>query len=623
MSRALLVAAVLLVSGAVAERCAAQPTLVAEQTQPLRYQGAFSFALPGRRYAHFGSLNPYNAATQTYSLTLAVTKQNGDTVRLAKYINRLAGTGPLGFFSVTPEPDHSFMVYGWYYPSPRTAMDQDSLVLLRVDTLGVIRWRRGYHQSYAYGYRQGLRTGDGYLVCSNRDAFPGVSGPLSLTPNVTKFDFQGRLVWERPMAGRAYAGVGAVNDLVACPDGSYLAIGNTDNGTPYTPGASVRGRFDYYAVRFNTYGDTLRTYRFGVAGVDEAGTQLRPTPDGGWALIGYRLRPVPPGNSPPQDGQLFKLDSLLRPQWSQTLAWTGVNQSVRTNRYTLFQPLTTGDILAGGTAILSLSATTSATGEAGQLRCHSSTGGLSWDFQRRYQNLPHTAFTTMVNHTDGSALLTGVVSNAGPFVQNNPTAAYSAYLTNVGIPYVADLCARPPVAGFAPALAAGRDSLLCLDTSRAGPRYAALVAWRWEWGDGSTSEGPQPPWHRYATVPASGTAVRLSVTNNLGCTSTTAEYPWGGRPTATAAPAALGAGATLYPNPASGPLTLTVPQWPGAGPVAVQVLDGLGRVVQTGAARVAGGTLTAGLDVRGLPAGIYAVRVLAPAGSLTKRLVRE
>jgi hypothetical protein len=66
----------------------------------------------------------------------------------------------------------------------------------------------------------------------------------------------------------------------------------------------------------------------------------------------------------------------------------------------------------------------------------------------------------------------------------------------------------------------------------------------------------------------------------------------------------------LYPNPAHDVVRLT-----GAPGATATVLDGCGRVVRT----IALPDGTTALDVRGLPVGVYAVRV----GAATRRLVVE
>ena len=81
-----------------------------------------------------------------------------------------------------------------------------------------------------------------------------------------------------------------------------------------------------------------------------------------------------------------------------------------------------------------------------------------------------------------------------------------------------------------------------------------------------------------------------------------------------AAPAAL-----LWPNPSAGPATLDLRGFT-AGPCRVELLDATGRAVR----RL---TLAAGrthpLDLSGLPAGVFLLRVAGQAGQASQRVVRE
>ena len=409
------------------------------------------------------------------------------------------------------------------------------------------------------------------------------------------------------MGSRGYGAVGGIFDLVAHPDGSYLAFGYADDGSPYVPGAPSTGRLDYFVSKFTSAGDTLRTFRFGQPGVDEVGTRLRLAPGGGAATIGFRYRPNSSPGASYQEGQVFQLDSLFRPQWSQTL------QSMLRGDwlYSLLQPLATGEVLCGGLSALP-------TPGVAALTSYAATGRLQWDYRCQYQG-QSTEFKTMVNHHDGSALLTGVTairvnSNTGRVY------AYATYLANVGIPYEADLCARPPRPYFA-TVATGPAQVQVLDASAAGPRYGALVAWRWAWGDGSFSDGAAPGPHTYASPPPPGTAVALTVTNNLGCTATRTEYPFG--PLAAAPAAALAARLQVYPTPSNGLVTVELGGLVPQGPVALALLNPLGQVLRTATAPVRHGHVAAALDLDGLPNGLYLLRVTTREGAATKRLVKE
>ncbi len=84
------------------------------------------------------------------------------------------------------------------------------------------------------------------------------------------------------------------------------------------------------------------------------------------------------------------------------------------------------------------------------------------------------------------------------------------------------------------------------------------------------------------------------------------------------APAGLAQLASIYPNPAHGTATLLLPNaLRGTAPVAVQVLDNLGRVVL--ARTLAAETLE--LPLNGLAAGVYTVQARTTAGLVSKKLV--
>ena len=81
-------------------------------------------------------------------------------------------------------------------------------------------------------------------------------------------------------------------------------------------------------------------------------------------------------------------------------------------------------------------------------------------------------------------------------------------------------------------------------------------------------------------------------------------------------------GLELYPNPATGRVSLRLPSGQAARPATIELLDALGRPVRRFAALV-GDAATASLELAGLPAGIYAVRVGTAGGQFVGRLVVE
>ncbi len=113
---------------------------------------------------------------------------------------------------------------------------------------------------------------------------------------------------------------------------------------------------------------------------------------------------------------------------------------------------------------------------------------------------------------------------------------------------------------------------------------------------------------------ASWQAVGVGTYSNLGTHRSTA----GQTGTATR-PAARTAGLELYPNPAAETLQIRLPGAAGAQPATAELLDNLGRTVRR--QRLTLGAAPAPLDLRGLPAGLYALRVQTAAGQHTGRVV--
>ena len=78
-----------------------------------------------------------------------------------------------------------------------------------------------------------------------------------------------------------------------------------------------------------------------------------------------------------------------------------------------------------------------------------------------------------------------------------------------------------------------------------------------------------------------------------------------------------------YPNPATDVLTVAL-DLPAAGPVRVELLDGLGRAVRHQVLAAPAGPLRQQLDLRGLAPGLYVLRLTPPTGpALSRQVVRN
>ena len=94
------------------------------------------------------------------------------------------------------------------------------------------------------------------------------------------------------------------------------------------------------------------------------------------------------------------------------------------------------------------------------------------------------------------------------------------------------------------------------------------------------------------------------------------------RPAALATgPGTLAAGISLAPNPARGTATLTLPAGLLRQAVAVTLSNALGQVVRT--YPPINTPVPAALDLTGLAAGVYQVRLLTAEGAVSKRLLVE
>ncbi|MCC3154878.1 T9SS type A sorting domain-containing protein [Hymenobacter sp. BT770] len=82
-------------------------------------------------------------------------------------------------------------------------------------------------------------------------------------------------------------------------------------------------------------------------------------------------------------------------------------------------------------------------------------------------------------------------------------------------------------------------------------------------------------------------------------------------------------GVSVFPNPAHIKATVLVPAVPGATSATLTVLDALGRSVRTQIAAISASDRQVELDLTGLPAGLYAVRLTSGSRTDTRRLVVE
>ena len=481
--------------------------------------------------------------------------------------------------------------------------------MIRTDSLGNQRWVRYYNVNAAIEVQNCLALPDNgaLLVVSRLHPLSTFSIPIRV-PTVIRVDSVGNVLWQREY-GAPYS---SFSDVRAMPDGSYALVGTLVRQLTNPS----RLDSDVWLVRLTPDGDTIRTHTYRQAYGKSYGYGLTLDPQGGLLLTGKISPTFPPGSY--QQGLLVQLDAQDREQWHHYAPAPRAHPTGAAF-YKAYALPTPGQYVVAGYSI-----PTSGDEEGYMARFEHTPGGATttaWETRfLKFGGLP------LPNQYLLEANNTLTVADAGDPVRFSTDS--DMLLTRfAGLPtvYQPPLCATPPVPNAAAIIPpAAPDSLHVLDIGSAGGQYAQLQRWRYEWGDGTTTERLTFGWvrHHYpGGHPPAGTPVRVTLTNNLGCASTQDLYPWGGRPTATAAPT-LGAGATLHPNPATGRAVLTLPAAP-AGVVRVAVRNALGQVVRQYAGAANGDTFTQVLELAGLAAGVYAVQVRTPAGQFVKRLVVE
>ncbi|UOQ97946.1 hypothetical protein MUN81_00250 [Hymenobacter sp. 5317J-9] len=429
--------------------------------------------------------------------------------------------------------------------------------------------------------------------------FTGLGGA-----QVVRLDSIQRPVWRRQYPGNTpNANTVNVAAMAALRDGSYVLIGTKGRAwqAPYPPGQIVV--VSGWVQRLKANGDTVRLANeyFGSITEQYLPNDVQATPDGGYVVAGivYANKYLPVFNSDPTaTGYLAKFDSLGALQWEQRL--TGQNARYPGASLSRVQVLANGHYLLTGFRSRpalndpnqSFVAEYAATG----------TGATAlWELPlATYAALQQTAL-----QADGTLTLAGqrTIAHTAGGVTTQDEAGLLTRLRGLGTPYVPAFCQRPPVPNAGYALSPAGDTLRLADFSAPGPRLATLERWRWHFPDGSFYEGRTPPPRRFAPVPGPGAAVRLTVTNNLGCSATQVLYPWG-RPTAAQQARAFAAGCSVWPNPAAGgQATLALAGLPPRAAASVQVLDALGRAVgpPRTVALAPDGTAALRLDLAGRP----------------------
>ena len=609
--KALFITALVVLLGAASPPAHAQgPTVLSWQRE---YFGQNPFNAPGglarlsrTRYAVGGTI----AGRGGYNIPFVqFVNERGDTLSSRRYpvsTTTLLGDGVMQ--EVGGRSDGGFVAVAF----ARDSVRRYGTMLLVGDSTGRLRVRRFLDMSPNENPATAkllMLPDDGFLLCLGHILANGRN-----SPRLYRFDAAGNLVWRRLYPTQDHE----IVTLLLRLDGSYALVG--------IKARTVAGRYpqDVWIGGLTAWGDTLPARRYArLRGTDDPsfGVDAALLPDGGMVLAGLTRPLVAPAGtgSPRSDGYVVRFDSAGRVMAQQVVTSPVSARNSSNCELQAVRVLASGEVLALGPYLRLPTSRTDAY-DLGVFTFDPAT--LAVRSQQFYQGAP---FGSLYGFPLKAVYEpSGTLSVAG--LRRRPQAPSGNLVDGIGLLrlaapalYQPPYCRTPPVAYFAGAVGARADTLRVLEASTPGPRYGQLVLWRWDWGDGTTSSGPAPGPHAYGRVPAAGTAVTLTVTNNLGCTATVVQYPWG-RPTATQASRALAAALQVFPNPAGATAQVRLAGLGPQPPVPAALLDALGRTVWQGALPVQAGTLAHTLDVSALAAGLYTLRLLPREGPLTRRL---
>lgn len=533
---------------------------------------------------------------------LLFTNNAGDSIGAYTYRSRmLAGRGgqPSGVLStLASRPDGSFLATGDLTDS----LGRLTSFVFTSDSLGNDSNWHYFDPGYGSGGYRLLALPDGYLMLGRiyllPFAYPAIPPSVMM---LVKLDLNGNEVWRfRYTDTNLY-----INDIVPKLDGSYALVGYRHRSATRT---------DVWVGAITATGDTLPGRHYAALRGTE---RIRPysatlTPGGGLALAGSTQ-----SQTAGTGAQCFVLaldgQGNVRGQGYLSTPNSSPNTGGSSSLLQV-QAMTTGDLLAIGPYV-------PVRNQGGQTHVVAFNGTTLQARWQQVQALDNNNKAAMV--LDGNGALTALGGIAVPNPQTvggRDVALVLLRLTGAGTPFEPPYCQTPPRPSAGYAFNAARDSLRLVDFSTGGPTYAVVSAWHWTFGDGSSYDGPRPPAHRYATPPTAATPVTLTVTNNLGCTATQVLYPFA---LSTAAQRELAARLSVFPNPAT-PTAPVMVQWPGLRPgqpaLTAELLDAVGRGVRRCRLPVAALAQGTGLDVAGLPAGLYLLRLQAAEGTATRRL---
>lgn len=442
---------------------------------------------------------------------------------------------------------------------------------------------------------------------TSKEAIPNTTAARYYS-RVVRLDSVGNAVWQRQY-GSPYSETKAMTSLA---DGSYVIVGTQVR--PLLPGPGYYAP-DMWVLRIRANGDSLSSRLVGLPADQEYPTDVQALPGGGFlvtgALLPGRYLPVYNPNALPV-GWLVYFDSAGNVVCE--LRVPGGGGALNYFIPEAGQPLANGDVvLSGRRSHAGPPFADSLDGYVGTFRPNGSAPPTPvWGEQ-----LPWLSARNLLLTPNGELTVGGQQT-----INTSGWTFYPGLLThyrNAGQPYVPDYCQTPPAAYFAYGPGAAPGTVQFLDASTAGLAYAELVRWRWDFGDGTHYDGPAPPPHRYPAGAPASTAVRLTVSNSLGCMHSYAQFPLSASPAAQALQAQL----AVYPNPApgGGAVAVRLPGLRSQAPVAGELRTALGQLVRRVTFSVAQLAQGAPLGAEGLAPGLYVLHLRPAEGAVVRKLL--
>jgi hypothetical protein len=195
--------------------------------------------------------------------------------------------------------------------------------LIKTDATGNKIWERNYGGTNSdYGYCLRQTSDGGYVVGAISDS--GASGNKtspkwgSLDCWVIKLDTNGNKIWEQSFGGTS---IESLADIEEMPGGGYILAAASLSGVSGNKTSPSYGLGDAWVIMLDQNGNKTFEQTFGGTSSDGI-RSVRPTSDGGYLLAGGSASPVSGNKTSPNyggnDGWLIQLDSGGNKLWEMT-----------------------------------------------------------------------------------------------------------------------------------------------------------------------------------------------------------------------------------------------------------------------------------------------------------------